>query len=210
MAAALSLSGSMSAEAKETPRARQAWADYLALGPGRSLEHLAVAYQSSTGSVPTRQLSRLKYWSGVFGWQDRLQAIANDQVAAAAAAEAGRIRGIMATGFAQPHERVAVLKELADTLLQDLRSPDKRWLRDVKGIGQGENWTQVEIQRFNAAELEQLRGLLDDIAKETGGRPKTIRVDIEHRIRLMARELGLDPDEAVAEAERLLNEAPAR
>jgi hypothetical protein len=84
-----------------------------------------------------------------------------------------------------------VLKELADTLLADLRDPAKRWLRDVKGIGQGENWTQIEIERFNAAELEQLRGLLADIAKETGGRPKTIRLDVEHRIRVMARELGL-------------------
>jgi hypothetical protein len=37
----------------------------------------------------------------------------------------------------------------------------------VKGIGLGENWTQIEIERFNTAELEQLRGLLAEIAKET-------------------------------------------
>jgi hypothetical protein len=194
-------------EPKETPRARQAWADYLALGPGRSLDQLAEAYRIRTGSVPTRQLSRLKCWSAMFDWQERLQAVANEQVDLAAAAEAARIREIMATGFAQPHERVAVLKELAETLLTDLRDEEKRWLRDVKGIGVGDNWTQVDIVRFNAAELAELRGLLDDIAKETGGRPKTIKVDIEARIRVMAREMGLDEDEAVAEAQRLVREA---
>src|SRR5258707_2612204 len=195
--------------AGETPRARQAWADYVALGPGRSLDQLAERYQTATGSAPTRRIGTLKRWSGVFDWQDRLQAIANEQVAAATTAEAARIREIMATGFAQPHERVAVLKELADTLLQDLRDPSKRWLRDVKGIGQGDNWTQVDIERFNSAELEQLRGLLDDIAKETGGRPKTIRVDIEHRIRVMALQMGLDPDAVVEEAQRILESGRA-
>ncbi len=190
--------------AGETPRARQAWADYVALGPGRSLDQLAERYQTATGSTPTRRIGTLKRWSGVFNWQERLQAIANEQIATATAAEAARIREIMATGYAQPHERVAVLKELADTLLADLRDPAKRWLRDMKGIGQGDNWTQVDIVRFNAAELEQLRGLLDDIAKETGGRPKTIRVDIEHRIRVMALQMGLDPDAVVEEAQRIL------
>lgn len=192
--------------ARETPRARQAWADYLAMGPGRSLDQLTARYQTATRSVPTRRIGTLKLWSGLFSWQDRLQGIADDQVAMAVATETTRIREIMATGFAQPHERVAVLKELADTLLSDLRDPSKRWLRDVKGIGQGDNWTQIDIERFNSAELEQLRALFDDIAKETGGRPKTIRVDIEARIRVMARELGLDPDEAVAEAGRWLRE----
>lgn len=176
------------------------------MGQGRSLDKLHARYRAATTAVPTRRIGTLKCWSGMFDWQDRLKAIADDQVAAAVAAEAARIREIMASGFAQPHERVAVLKELASTLLDDLRAEDKRWLRDIKGIGAGDNWTQVDVVRFNAAELEQLRGLLDDIAKETGGRPKTVRVDIEHRIRIMAREMGLDEDEAVAEAERLLRE----
>jgi hypothetical protein len=196
---------------KETSRARQAWADYLAMGPGRSLEKLLALYSERRqsgrrASVPARRLRTLYDWSSTFGWQARLQAITDGHIAAATAAEAARIRGIMETGFARPVERVAVLKDLAETLLADLRDPQKRWLRDVKGIGQGDNWTQVEIERFNAAELEQLRALFDDIAKETGGRPKTIRIDIEQKIRVMAREMGLDEDEAVAEAERLLHD----
>lgn len=170
------------------------------------MEALLKRYQSEP-SAPTHRLATLKGWSRRFGWQARLQEISDQAAADATAGERQRVREIMETGFATAHERVAVLKELAGTLLEDLRDPEKRWLRDVKGIGQGDNWTQVDIVRFNAAELAEFRALLDDIAKETGGRPKTIRVDIEQRIRIMAVQMGLDPDEAVAEAGRLLREA---
>lgn len=44
------------------------------------------------------------------------------------------------------------------------------WLKDVKQIGSGESAERVDIVRFNAAMFEQLRGTLDDIAKEVGGR----------------------------------------
>jgi hypothetical protein len=201
-------------QAKETPRARQAWADYLAMGPDRSLARLHTLYvkrgqKRGASGAPTKRMSQLEAWSSKFGWQDRLRSLADQQVAAAEQAERVRIRMIMETGFAQAHERVAVLKELADCLLTDLRDPEKRWLRDIKGIGHGDNWTQIEIDRFNAGELEQLRALLDDIAKETGGRPKTVKVDIETRIRLIAREMGLDEDETVAEAQRILEASSA-
>ena len=33
------------------------------------------------------------------------------------------------------------------------------------------------------------------------------RIDVEHRIRILAAEMGLDPDEAVAEAQRILKES---
>lgn len=198
----------------ETPRARQAWADYLALGPERSLAKLVALYSERRQTAgrararrgPTVRIATLEAWSQRFGWQARLQAITDQAAAEAEAEQRAYVRSIMETGFALAHERVSVLKELADTLLADLRTEEKRWLRDVKGIGQGDNWAQVDIVRFNSAELEQLRGLLDDIAKETGGRPKTVKVDIEAKVRLMARSLGLDPDAAVAEAQRILAE----
>lgn len=198
---------------RETARARQAWADYLALGPDRSLAKLQALYAQRVRSagkagVPTRHLSRLERWSTLFGWQQRIQDFTEQQVreatAAAAAAEAARIREIMETGVALTHERVDVLKEMVGHLLEDLRDPEKRWLKDVKGIGWGDKWAQVDIERFNAAELEQLRGLLDDIAKETGGRPKVVRIDLEAKIRVMAREMGLDEEAAVVEAQRIL------
>lgn len=61
---------------RETARARQAYADYLALGPDRSLEKLLKVYQRRPKKAPTRQLAVLKRWSAAFGWQSRLMDIA--------------------------------------------------------------------------------------------------------------------------------------
>ncbi len=193
----------------ESARARQAYADYVALGPGRSLEKLLERYQSGTGSAPTRRMTSLKQWSSAFGWQARLQALADGEAAAAEERQREYVRSIMEAGFALPHERVKVLTELAQVLHRDLTAEgeaNRRWVIDVKGIGAGDNWQSVEIERFNSAEVEQFRGLLDDIAKETAGRPRTVKVDLEGRVRVIAERLGLDPNAAVAEVERLLKE----
>lgn len=155
---------------KESPRARQAWADYLALGPDRSLEKLLAHYQRRTGSVPTRQLSRLKRWSTDHGWQSRLAAIADAAAKEAAEAEATYRRSILEEGFGLAHERVKALKALAAELLDDVTRGGRRWLPDVKQIGSGEMAERVDLERFNASEVEQLRGLLDDIAREKGDR----------------------------------------
>jgi hypothetical protein len=52
----------------------------------------------------------------------------------------------------------------------------KVWLPDVKQIGGGEHAERVDIVRFNAALIEQYRGTLDDLAKETGGRKQKMEV----------------------------------
>lgn len=157
---------------RETPKARQAWADYVALGPDRSLEKLLRRYQTDP-SPPTTRLSSLKQWSVQFGWQQRLQDIADAEVAEAEARQAAHIRSIMETGFALAHERVRVLNDLAGTLLEELTaegSENRRWVSEWKLVGSGENAQLVEIERFNKAEVEQFRLLLDDIAKELGER----------------------------------------
>jgi len=77
----------------------------------------------------------------------------------------------MEAGYALSHERVAALKRLAEKLFDELQDPEKLWLRDYKGGGKA---GFREIQRFNAAEVEQLRGLLDDIAKEKGDRREKV------------------------------------
>lgn len=68
---------------KETPKAKQAWLDYLAMGAERSLEKLTqhyVAehpkYSKSTVGTVLRLLSR---WSIVHGWQSRLAEIADEE-----------------------------------------------------------------------------------------------------------------------------------
>jgi hypothetical protein len=44
------------------------------------------------------------------------------------------------------------------------------WTDQVKGVGAGPIAEIVEYEEFNSAELSAYRGVLDDIAKETGGR----------------------------------------
>lgn len=186
----------------ESPRARQAWADYLALGPGRSLEHLAREYQSRTESVPTRQLSRIKRWSVDFGWQARLTEIADMQAREAAEREAEYRRGILDDGYALAHERVQALKVLGQMLFAELTAEgvDSRlWVTETKGIGGGENFKTVGLERFNHHEVEQLRGVLDDIAKETGGRKQKVEHTGEDGGPILIRELRVHEPEPTEE-----------
>jgi hypothetical protein len=192
----------------EPPRARQAWADYLALGPGRSLEKLAAQYHSRTVSVPTRQLSRLKTWSATFGWQLRLQAIADQEAAAAAEREAAYRRAILEDGYGLAHERVALLKRLATKLEAELLEGGRLWVTDVKSVGYGPLAQIVDVERFNVAEVEQLRGLLDDIAREKSERARKVdvRIQLRQEAERLAAELGLDADAALREADAVLAE----
>jgi hypothetical protein len=185
---------------RETARAKAAWADYLALGPDRSLEKLAERYRSVAEVVPTRRLNTLKAWSAAFGWQARLEEIADQAAREAEEKQAAYRREILETGFAAAHERVKALKDLAVILEDELHEDDKRWVQDVKQIGGGENAREVFVEKFNAAEVEQFRGLLDDIAKEKGER----RQQHDHKVELeVKKELeaaldrlraNLDPD----------------
>jgi hypothetical protein len=193
----------------ESVRAAQAWADYEALGPGRSLEKLLKEYRSRTGSVPTRQLSRLKCWSVDHNWQGRLRDLAEKAAREAEEREAAYRRSILEDGYGLHWERVRALKALAETLLADLTEGGKRWVTEPKQIGSGPTATVVELERFNAAEVEQFRGVLDDIAKEKRERKGTLKVTgkdggpIEHA--------DADADARRVEAvHRLLDRARAR
>lgn len=155
----------------ERQRAIIACNDYLRLGPGRSMAKLLARYQDAPETPPTRRLKTLKQWSSQYQWQKR---------AAAYDAETERqkseyARQMMQSGLALDYERVSRLKAMAE-LLEDqiLTRDDGRypnvWLSDVKQIGSGEFAERVNIVRFNSPLFEQWRGLLDDLAKETGGR----------------------------------------
>lgn len=182
---------------RETARAKQAWADYLAMGPDRSLEKLLERYQSRTEPVPTRQLSRLKAWSAAFGWQARLKAIADQQAREAEEREAAYRREILETGYGLATERIRSLKQLAETLFGELQDPKYRWVRDVKLLGRGESAEAIDIERFNHHEFEQFRGILDDIAKEKSERIR--------RTELTGKDGGpieVDPDAGLSDQQR--------
>lgn len=199
----------------ETPRAHRAWLDYLQMGDGRSLAALVARYVevrriSGKDAVPTTHLRVLETWSSVFGWQSRLQQIADEHAVEVAAEIRRQRREVFETGLGLDFERVRVLKRLAQKLIDDLlgdeederpRDPStavadvlaevdqvlkgtwtppaptrrgKLWLRDVKALGGGPGMRIALLEAFNGEELTALRGLLDDIAKETGDRVKKL------------------------------------
>jgi predicted secreted protein len=58
---------------KESAKAAQAFADYVNLGPSRSLAKLARGKSA-------RYLRQLEYWSSDYQWQERLKQLAVEQV----------------------------------------------------------------------------------------------------------------------------------
>jgi hypothetical protein len=72
-------------------------------------------------------------------------------------------------GYALKEHRVYKLSLLAALLEKDLMN-GFLWLDQVKGVGAGPIAEIVEYDEFNSAEVAAYRGVLDDIAKETGGR----------------------------------------
>ena len=79
------------------------------------------------------------------------------------------------TGLALKAERVKKLAQLAGLMEKDLFG-GVLWTDDVKMIGSGFNQERVEFEEFNAAEVQQYRGVLDDIAKEVGERAQKTEV----------------------------------
>jgi hypothetical protein len=78
-------------------------------------------------------------------------------------------KNALTTGYALKEIRVMKLSKLASLLEADLFG-GFLWTEETKGVGSGEAAEVVEYDAFNAAEVSQYRGVLDDIAKETGGR----------------------------------------
>lgn len=75
----------------------------------------------------------------------------------------------LTTGLSKAEERVKRLQQLAEMLWSDI-SGGFLWLEDVKGVGSGEVAEVVEFEKFNQSEVSEFRAILEDIAKEVGGR----------------------------------------
>jgi hypothetical protein len=95
------------------------------------------------------------------------------------------------TGLALKEERVKAIKILANTLFDELtRAKDQRlWTDNAKSIG-NERYDYIE---FNKAEVDALRGLLDDIAAEVGERLK--KVDLTTGGEKIKGYVGINPDD---------------
>ena len=63
-----------------TDKAAAAFADYIGMGPGRSLASLCNRYQKSTKAPPTKRLETLKEWSTKYQWQARISSAVTEAV----------------------------------------------------------------------------------------------------------------------------------
>lgn len=79
----------------------------------------------------------------------------------------------LTSGLAVRAARVVRLARLAELLELDLFG-DRLWLDQVKSIGSGPFAREVDYEEFNAAGVQQYRGILDDIAKEVGDRKQAV------------------------------------
>ena len=157
----------------DTRKSYPALCDYLRMGAGRSLRKLHKRYveqaASASGSEPpTQYKSTLLGWSAKHDWQER--AAAWDRQVEAYKRE--QARQTLREGLALDHHRVDRLKSLFDRLEEELEEGEALWLDDVKQIGKGEGMRVVDIRRYNSSLISDLRGVLDDLAQETGGRVK--------------------------------------
>lgn len=143
--------------------------DYLRLGPARSTKKLAMIYDEQE-APPTKSWASLQAWSSRFDWFHRAEMYdAEIEMGRNEIAEAA-----LYSGFALPYKRVEALKRLAARLQEELAVESNLWLRDYRMLGRGRDATFAKIRRFNASLIEQFRGVLADIAEETGGRQKTL------------------------------------
>lgn len=123
-------------------------------------------------------MGTLKNWSSRYNWQDR----AEEYDAELEHQKNERRQQVMESGLALDFERVDQLKRVGHFLIDQIYEQGEDgtyhniWLPDVKQIGSGNSAERVDIERFNAAIIGELRGVLDDLAKETGGRIKGVDV----------------------------------
>lgn len=78
-------------------------------------------------------------------------------------------KNALSSGLAIKENRVAALQRLAQLMGKDLFG-GFLWTEETKGVGSGEAAIILDYDEFNTAEVAQFRGVLDDIAKEMGGR----------------------------------------
>lgn len=162
---------------KESNNAILACNDWLRLGPGRSIPKLLNSYQQKSVTVgnfaaPSTSYKTLNTWSYKFQWSARAEIFDASYEALVNAERQAEIN----YGLSLDYERIRKLKRMADLLEDQLYERDSEgnlinlWVADVKQIGSGKDAEQVDIERFNSPLITQLRGVLDDIAKEVGGR----------------------------------------
>lgn len=169
----------------ETARAKRAFLDYLAMGPDRSLVKLCKMYREppyteagGSNAPPTRQQKTIYTWSSAYGWVERVKQVNDQQLEVILHEQRRALATAYQERLAQPAERIKVLNEIAEMIV-DYLTEHRLMTITVKQVGAGKNTKMVEENKMDVAAIQALRGLLDDLAKETGGRPKNVKHEHE-------------------------------
>jgi hypothetical protein len=156
---------------RENRKEQAACQAYFQLGAGRSLEALLACFQSMP-HPPTRSARTLKAWSANNLWDLRARYYDETQQIEAERVEKLRLQGNLQAGLAQPGERVEALKRLYAALDEYLQLAWLLWKADLRAC-QNEAPDGAEggrAPRFSPGVIAQMRGILEDLARETGGR----------------------------------------
>jgi hypothetical protein len=157
---------------RESDAAVVACNDYLRMGSGRSLSRLVAGYRGRTvgdplaEKPPTQRLPTLEEWSSKFEWQARASTYNAEQDQA----KTIEIQRLKTEGLAAEHNRIAELDAMFSKMREEFIEKGL-WAEDIKISPNG---MQVKVKVFNKPMIDSMRGILDDIAKEVGGRKQQI------------------------------------
>jgi hypothetical protein len=165
----------------ETANAKRAFMDYLAMGATRSVPKLLKIYRSppytdSKGDnpPPARQKKTLYAWSSAYNWVERVKQVSDQQLEVILKEQRRALAAAYQERLAQPAERIKTLNQIAEMIV-DYLTEHSLMTTTVKQVGAGKNTRMVEESKMDVAAIQALRGLLDDLARETGGRPKNVK-----------------------------------
>lgn len=174
----------------ESSQARQAWADFVALGPGRTLTRLWALYESRKDyeEIPCSNISGLRRWSSSFDWRGRIARMEQEQ-----SAELERTQIFREQKARQDHktELLVIVERLRARGLEMLKYPLVEVTRTVDGkttIMKPARWTAADVPRYIETADRLLRLALE---MPTGER----QLDIEQMIRSECRAAGLSDGE---------------
>ncbi len=163
----------------EPARAVEACNTWLTLGINRTYK----AAQAACG-VP---YDTLMQYQRRYHWRDR----AREYDAKILRKRAERRERVMLQGLAVPAVRVSKLKRITASLLTELER-GALWLERHRTVG-ADKRVIIEHQ-YNAALIDNLRGLLADLAAETGGRNPVKQVEFKGLAFLLSASFDKFPD----------------
>lgn len=147
---------------EEPEHAHRALLDYEAMGDARTLDALAAIYRGRTETVPTRQSSTLKKWSGQWNWQERLAAAYDARVA--------RERAAREAVWAQRREQVRDQSwELADKIRARAQELLEQSFLEEATVKRGGAEVTVLKPRWSMRDIATLAETYDKLARLAAG-----------------------------------------